>query len=184
MPTSANTPLPPLMLCHLCHPKSQPRAPQLHLATHQLRQRLLPTLSHHSPQHLQSNPSCQQHRPPIIHILLHHILPSSHPTSQCHLSNHPSRQLSLYRRLHPPQCVFPGLCRSRSGFCWEGMGVGMVDYDLTGCWYKLLLATGLVVMNCVSVSLAKMRIWTWFCPAKKRPSPTGKLDKRLRSSSV
>lgn len=98
-PTYASTPLPPPMPCHLCHPKSQPHALQLRLAIHQLK-RLLPVLSHHSPRHLQSNPPRQL--PLIIRKSPHPILPSS----QHLLSNHPLRQLSLRRLLHPhqPQC--------------------------------------------------------------------------------
>ena len=101
MPTCASTPLPSPMLCRLYHPKSQPRALQLHLIINQL-QHLLPMLSRHSLQHLQSNRP-QQRQLPIIHTLLRHTLPSS----QYHLSNHPSRQLSLHRRSHPPQPQYP-----------------------------------------------------------------------------
>ena len=101
MPTCASTPLPSPMLCRLYHPKSQPRALQLHLIINQL-QHLLPMLSRHSLQHLQSNRP-QQRQLPIIHTLLRHTLPSS----QHHLSNHPSHQPKPHTLSHPPQPPCP-----------------------------------------------------------------------------
>ena len=105
MPTCASTPLPPPMPCRLYHPKSQPRARQLRPATHQLKC-LLPTLGHRSLQHLQSSPPRQQ-QSPIIRKPQCRILPSSPPTSQHHLSSHPSHQPKPHKLSHPPQPPYP-----------------------------------------------------------------------------